>query len=381
MIQAKIIADSMNEFGNRITTMVVTMPRFILAEFNTHRMFSRNSASSRAIPFEKMVKSVQENPFIPIAWQKDHKGMQGIEYLNKEESKKAETIWLYALQDAIQKAKGLNTGKWNLNQNGFEDVYTYEISVTKQLCNRLLEPFMWHTVIITATEFSNFFALRCPLYETPYGDFRSKKDCIKADEFNFVDVATFNPTEKNSLYFENYTDLQWLEINKGQAEIHMMALAEAMWDALNESTPKQLQANEWHIPYEEKICEDYGINNPQTDIDIKDNIPWAVKIGTVLAARTSYTLVGTEMSTWSIDKIAAKCDDLSEANPIHASPFEHCAKAMNTDEYNNSGIYVFSHRENNVLAQAKSEASIGWSGNFRGFIQYRKMFNNENHTL
>lgn len=71
MIQAKIIADSINPFGHRITTMVVTMPRIVLAEFNTHRMFSRNSASSRAIPFEKMVKSVEENPFIPIAWQKE----------------------------------------------------------------------------------------------------------------------------------------------------------------------------------------------------------------------------------------------------------------------------------------------------------------------
>lgn len=67
MITAKVVADSKNEFNNRITTMVVTFPRYILAELNTHRMFSRNSASSRAIPFEKMVKSVEENPFIPIA--------------------------------------------------------------------------------------------------------------------------------------------------------------------------------------------------------------------------------------------------------------------------------------------------------------------------
>ena len=86
MIQAKIIADSKNKFGNRITTMIVTIPRIILAEFNTHRMFSRNSASSRAIPFEKMVKSVKENPFIPIAWQKDHKGMQGTEYFQENET-------------------------------------------------------------------------------------------------------------------------------------------------------------------------------------------------------------------------------------------------------------------------------------------------------
>jgi hypothetical protein len=70
-INAEIIADSIDYRGNRITTMLLTFPRFILAELNTHRMFSRNSASSRAIPFEKMVKMVEEDPFISIAWQKD----------------------------------------------------------------------------------------------------------------------------------------------------------------------------------------------------------------------------------------------------------------------------------------------------------------------
>ena len=83
-ISAKVIADSKNEFGNRITTMIVTFPRFILAELNTHRMMSRNSASSRATPFEKMLEAVSNNPFIPIAWQKDHKGMQGSECVKKD---------------------------------------------------------------------------------------------------------------------------------------------------------------------------------------------------------------------------------------------------------------------------------------------------------
>lgn len=154
MIQAKVIADSKNEFGNRLTTMVVTFPRFILAELNTHRMLSKNSASSRAIPFEKMVKSVEENPFIPIAWQKTHKGMQGSEYLTDALSIQfAISNWLSAKDNAIKSAQALNSTK-----NGYD-------AVTKQLCNRLLEPFMWHTVIITATEYSNFFALRCPIYE------------------------------------------------------------------------------------------------------------------------------------------------------------------------------------------------------------------------
>lgn len=68
MIKAEIIADSLNLQGDRLTTFKVTFPRYILAELNTHRAFSRNSASSRTIPFKKMVKMVEDNPFIPIAW-------------------------------------------------------------------------------------------------------------------------------------------------------------------------------------------------------------------------------------------------------------------------------------------------------------------------
>ena len=138
-ISAKIVADSINPEGNRITTMEVVFPRIILSEFNTHRMFSRNSASSRAIPFKKMLKMVEEDPFIPIAWQKAHKGMQGSQYFDEEESKAQSKRWLQARDEAIRLAKSLN----------------YE-GVTKQITNRLLEPFMYHKVLVTATEWDNF---------------------------------------------------------------------------------------------------------------------------------------------------------------------------------------------------------------------------------
>ena len=84
MFKAEIIADSINEAGERLTSMVIVCPRIVLAEFNTHRVFSRNSSSSRAIPFEKMVQMVEEHPFIPIKWMKEHKGMQGTEYFIDE---------------------------------------------------------------------------------------------------------------------------------------------------------------------------------------------------------------------------------------------------------------------------------------------------------
>ncbi len=231
-INAVVVADSINSWGNRITSLLVTMPRIILAEFNTHRMFSRNTSSSRAIPFNKMVESVEKDPFIPIAWQKDHKGMQGSEYITDEiKIEELNSIWLYGRDRAIEIAKTLHSDRGN------------DIPVTKQLCNRLLEPFMWTTVLVTSTEWENFFSLRCPQYTLPdstwnnisdHTIFRSRKD------------LKVNCYESN---FDDFTELDWLQCNKSQAEIHMMALAEAMWDALNESTPKELKAGEFHLPF------------------------------------------------------------------------------------------------------------------------------------
>lgn len=308
MIQAKVIADSKNEFGNRITTMVVTMPRIILAEFNTHRMFSRNSASSRAIPFEKMIKSIKENPFIPIAWQKDHKGMQGIEYITKPlEVEYVNKIWLNARDSAANKAKMLSNG-----------------DTTKQLCNRLLEPFMWHTVICTSTEWENFFALRCPQYN--YSDlfFKSKKDSI----------TYRNKTENTNFKVGDWDNLFWLQQNKGQAEIHMMELAEQMWDAYNESIPKELKAGEWHIPFEDKIDESGLLNLINNEgrgmMSTELNQIHKIKIATARCARISYTVVGEEGKEPNYENDIKLHDKLLKSG--HASPTEHIAQAITTQE-------------------------------------------------
>lgn len=291
-ISAKVIADSKNEFGNRITTMIVTFPRFILAELNTHRMMSRNSASSRAIPFEKMLEAVSNNPFIPIAWQKDHKGMQGSEYVTCRKHENAIYEWLKARDYAVKQARMMNND-----------------GITKQLINRLLEPFMWHTVIITATEWENFFALRCPRYvlgmEADATNYRSWKDVLEENELDEEELN--NPLFK-------------FKCNKGQAEIHMMELAEQMWDAMNESAPKELKAGEWHIPFGDKF---YSLS---TDFKLK--------VATAMCARVSYTVVGEEGKepNWENDvKLHGK---LIESK--HTSPFEHCAQSMsNTDRSRN----------------------------------------------
>ena len=105
-IKAGIIADSINQQGNRVTTYILTYPRIIHAELLTHRLFSRNAASSRAIPAKKMIKMIEEDPFIPIAWQKAHKGMQGTEYITDPELIKIERDeWLKDVNYELESVK------------------------------------------------------------------------------------------------------------------------------------------------------------------------------------------------------------------------------------------------------------------------------------
>lgn len=234
-IKAEIVAHSINEQGDELISVLATFPRIILAEVNTHRMLSKNTSSSRAIPFAKMVETVKNDPFIPIAWQKEHKGMQGSEYF--ENTLLQQELWLEARDSAVDLADRLNSG----------------CGVTKQLCNRLLEPFMWTTMLITGPKsgWDNFFNLRCPQYYFEPEDkaYKSRKEWIDAWNGTFEtgkDVT--RPAEVN-----DWDNLFWLKQNKGQAEIHMMALAECIWDAYNESTPRVLKAGEYHIPMVEVI--------------------------------------------------------------------------------------------------------------------------------
>ena len=160
-ISAKIVADSVSPQGDRLISVLCTFPRIILSEVNTHRMLSKNTSSSRAIPFTKMVESVQNDPFIPIAWQKDHKGMQGTEYLVDRKHENAVYEWLKARDFAVKQANIMNSD-----------------GVTKQLANRLLEPFMWTTMLITGSKegWDNFFNLRNPVYEIDLDNLESLKD-------------------------------------------------------------------------------------------------------------------------------------------------------------------------------------------------------------
>jgi thymidylate synthase ThyX len=141
---ARVLLDSVSPVGVRLTTLEVTFPRFVLAEFNTHRLFSRNSASSRAVPTAKLLERVERDPAIPLEWGRNKSGMSATDVLVGEDAEEAKRVWLDARDGAVSQAQRL-----------------LELNVHKQELNRLLEPFLWHTVIVTATEWDNFFELRC----------------------------------------------------------------------------------------------------------------------------------------------------------------------------------------------------------------------------
>jgi hypothetical protein len=183
---ARVILDSKSPQGVRLTTIEVTFWRPVLAEFNTHRVFSRNSASSRAIPVEKQLARVKDDPSNPISWPCEQPGMQGGVELEGEDLEDAQRLWNDVRMTTLALLEGY-----------LEDHPEKEHRLHKSVLNRVLEPFMWHTVIVSATSFDNFFDLRC------------------------------NPM--------------------AQPEIHLAA--DQMRDAYNRSRPTELRLGQWHLPY------------------------------------------------------------------------------------------------------------------------------------
>lgn len=248
MISAKIILDSICQETNcRITTMELCMPRIILAEFNTHRAFSRNSASSRAVSVAKKIEEVDKNPFVPLVWGKNQKGMQSKEEI--EESSHAQKMWIQASRDAI-----------------FHTTCLTSLNLHKQFINRLLEPFLWHTVLVTSTGWENFFVQRC-----------------------------------SSL-----------------AEPHMEMLANRMKECLENSIAQKVAVGSWHLPFVEvsKIT----LNSITLYPELKE----VLLVGAARCARVSYQKHGQE-TRWEDDLTIGH--KLLEADPPHWSPFEHMAMA------------------------------------------------------
>lgn len=143
LITARILADSISPEGIRMATMEIEYPRFILAELNTHRMLSKNSASSRAIPVKAMHQHIRDNTAGPVYWGKNQAGMKAKEALDVEDTVEALMIWEQARDSALDYASQLA-----------------DLDLHKQITNRVTEPWMTMKTVISGTEWANYFWLR-----------------------------------------------------------------------------------------------------------------------------------------------------------------------------------------------------------------------------
>jgi thymidylate synthase ThyX len=162
-ITARIIADSVTyaRDGTRLTTFEIEYPRFILAELNTHKMLSKNSASSRAIPVEKLLEMIDTNPAMPVHWGQNQPGMSAREELNGRNKEAAQATWREARKIMISTTRVLT-----------------DIGLHKQVANRLCEPWQRMKTVISGTEWANFFHLRDHADAQP--EFKALAGCMRA---------------------------------------------------------------------------------------------------------------------------------------------------------------------------------------------------------
>lgn len=263
-ISAKVVADSVcTVSGQRITTMLLKYPRWIHAELMTHRVFSRNASSSRAIPFKRLLTDMLADPAYPIYWGSNQKGMQAGAPLKGWRLAMVKTAWW--------------VGKWTAAGAAW---LADKAGAHKQVVNRLIEPFSHITVVVTATQWTNWDALRC------------HKD----------------------------------------AEPHIQDLAYRMKAARLASFPAKLKPGQWHLPFVDTDIEDDGDQSYRMWMTLPGDPvngfffiskEEAIKVSVARCARTSYYTHDLKPTTIGAD--IELHDKLVDAVPLHASPAEHQA--------------------------------------------------------
>lgn len=320
--------------------------------------------NSRAIPFEKMVEVVEKEPFVPLAWQLQHRGMQGTEYLTDPKLiEHKNNAWLTARNEAVFFAKTLVGGIRDVEEQkrseehfDFLDKFIPNTELSKNYGNRIIEPWTWVVQLVTGTResFEHLFEQRCPVYP---GGCKSWKELCDIDSNYTMEAST----------------LERLQVNKGQAEIHFMDLAEKMYDALNESKPtlyinslSDFYCNFWHIPFEEEIKERFGDDMSTEDI---------IKMSVCLTAKISYTKIGDENSI-TIEKAREMYERLKNAG--HWSCFGHIAKCMTAEEYETwiKGKVQKDSYTDGYCYEVPKEAK-GYNKQLRGFISLRQYVEDE----
>lgn len=299
MISAKVIAHSASPYSDvrPVVTMQVTMHRFVLAEFNTHRMFSRNFRSSRAVPVHKLLAEVRESPALPVTWQANKPGMQGGEELTGDDLIGVQSVWKHAALNAAERAEDL-----------------MRLGLHKSWANRLLEPYLYVHGVVTATDWSNFFALR----------------------------------------------------RHPDAQPEIKHLADLMWEAQQASTPKVLRHGEWHLPF---VTEDEMASVRRATIRALPKVHnplEQIKLSVARCARVSY--LTHDGKTPSVEDDLALYERLVGAAPLHASPAEHqCTPDMRT-------LMARGYPESYNVEEWDSPEL---HGNLTGFVQHRKTLPNE----
>jgi hypothetical protein len=299
-ITAKVIADSINPWGKRITTFELEFPRIVLPEFNTHRVFSRNAASSRAIPIKAVIEQVKTNPAMPFKFGKNQPGMQAKENLEGKELEAAISVWLAARDSAVAHAEVMA-----------------DMQLHKQVVNRLLEPFQHIKVVMTTTEYENW---------------------------------------------------KWLRLHS-DADPTIYELARVMEEARNESNPVELSEGQWHIPYV------YHETDKDQQLFFDENwnvvtVEQALKISASCCAQVSY-----RKNDGSLEKAELVYNRLVGAEPVHASPLEHQAKALEKGN-DSKGITSIGFIDEDCNNEAGIIGAMS-SGNFTGgWMQYRQLVPN-----
>lgn len=143
-ISAKVVSHSIHPSGGELVTLQLRYPRFIHSEFMTHRVFSRNASSSRAIPTMRLLRDVVMDPAAPVEWGSNRPGMQAGASLTGWRLWLVQFGWFSAMWFALAFA-------WLAAKAGAH----------KQVVNRIIEPWSHISVIVTSAEWQNFFSLRC----------------------------------------------------------------------------------------------------------------------------------------------------------------------------------------------------------------------------
>lgn len=307
-ISATIIADSVSAVtGTRITTLELVYHRFIHGELMTHRMFSRNAMSSRAIPVERMIELVETTPAVPIHWGAKQSGMQAEKEVdNWQDFGQGQYQWYGAMTEAVKRAKVLN-----------------EQGYAKQLVNRLLEPYQLMKTLVTFTESGNFFHLR-----------------LHSD-----------------------------------AQPEIQELARAMKEAMEGNTPELLYMQEWHTPYVDHLRDEYGDLEYSVD-GVVITEQEALKVSASCSAQISY-----RRNDQSLEKAVAIYQKLVDSEPVHASAFEHCATPIGHGVLDidgvvpNLNVYYQPDSWQDGVTHCDKQGNL-WSGNFKGFVQYRQLIPN-----